>query len=112
MPRDATAGATGAVGAAEAASGSDSGVAAVAAMEAAVVAAGSHMFGRRPPRHHDAYWSTSAMCFICCFCAVRRGCADMVEHLTPTSANLAIAAAVDAAAAATTTHQPPTTPAP
>ena len=41
-----------------------------------------------------------------------RGCADMVEHLTPTSANLATAAAVDAAAAATTTHQPPTTPAP
>ena len=44
--------------------------------------------------------------------ALVRGCADMVEHLTPTSANLATAAAVDAAAAATTTHQPPTTPAP
>ena len=37
------------------------------AMEAAAVAAGSHMFGRRPPHHHDAYRSTSAMCFIAAF---------------------------------------------
>ena len=43
--------------------------------------------------------------------ALVRGCADMVEHLTPTSANLAAAAAVSAAAATTTAHQP-TTPAP
>ena len=36
--------------------------------------------------------------------ALVRGCADMVEHLTPTSANLAAAAAVDAAATTTTAH--------
>ena len=42
--------------------------------------------------------------------ALVRGCADMVEHLTPTSANRAAAAAVNVDATTTTAHQP-TTPA-